>query len=485
MPSTRRLSFALALLGAFLLPLRAANVITFTAANLALGQTLFTTNTYAPPANPATLNKPAGVAVDPTTGKVFVADHDNHRVLRFASQAALKNGANAEAVFGQVNFSGAQANQNGGAVPSQTSLSGPSDVFVDDAGRLWVADTNNNRVLMFLAASSLFSAPIYADRVFGQPDFATALPAPTSTTLAGPTGVNVDSLGTLWVADTGSHRVVGFKNAAFAVANGPPADYLLGQTSFTGNVADTTQNNFFTPTGVSADVDGYLWVADRDNNRVVAFANPPLSFGPPAVALLGQKDYISNVAAPSPSATTMNHPTGVFARGSRVWVLDDFNNRALRFDNPVVSTASPPPAAAVVGQSAFTAKLPGLSAQRIAPADGHLFVDATNQLWLADRPNNRVLRFPTTEVAPTVTVTGKKNLTVTRARVTLKGTASDDTGIARVSYQIGKNLFRRATGTTNWKATFNVPFGVSRITIQSVDVKGKASAPVIVRITRK
>lgn len=485
MPSVRRLSFTLALLGAFLLPLHAANVITFTAANLVLGQTLFTTNAYAPPANPATLNKPAAVAVDPTTGKVFVADHDNNRVLRFASQAALKNGANAEAVFGQVNFSSALANQNGGVVPSQTSLSGPSDLFVDAAGRLWVADTNNNRVLMFLAASALFGAPIYADRVFGQPDFVTALPAPTSSTLAGPAGLNVDSLGTLWVADTGSHRVVGFKSAANAVANGPVADYLLGQTLFTGNSADTTQRTFFNPTGVSADTDGYLWVADRDNNRVVAFANPPLGFGPPAVALLGQKDYISNVAAPSPLATTLNHPTGVFARGAQVWVADDFNNRALRFDNPIVSTASPPAAAAVVGQSTFTGKLPGLSAQRIAPADGHLFVDAANQLWLADRPNNRVLRFPTTEVPPTVAVTGTKKLTVTRARVTLKGTAADDTGLARVSYQIGTGQFRRAKGTANWTATFNVPFGVSRITIQSVDVKGKASAPVIVRITRR
>lgn len=481
----RRLSFALALLGAILLPLQAANVITFTAADLVLGQTLFTTNIYAPPANPATLNKPAAVAVDPTTGKVFVADHDNNRILRFASQTALKNGANAEAVFGQVNFSSVLANQDGGAQPAQTSLSGPSDIFVDEAGRLWVADTNNNRVLMFLAASSLFSAPIYADRVFGQPDFSTALPAPTASTLAGPMGVNVDSLGTLWVADTGSHRVVGFKKAANAVVNGPAADYLLGQISFTANTAATTQTNFFNPTGVSADSDGYLWVADRDNNRVVAFANPPLSFGPPAVALLGQKDYISNVASPSPTAETMNHPTGVFARGSRVWVLDDFNNRALRFDKPVTSTASPPPAAAVVGQSTFTAKLPGLSAQQIAPADGHLFVDATNQLWLADRPNNRVLRFPTTEVPPTVTVTGRKNITSKGARVTLKGTADDDTGIARVSYQIGKGQFRRAKGTTSWTATFNVPRGLSRITIQSVDLNGKASAPVIVRVTRK
>src|SRR5688572_15040915 len=50
-------------------------------ASLALGQTTFTTND-APAASANTMNTPAGVAVDPTSGKVFVADTNNNRVLR-------------------------------------------------------------------------------------------------------------------------------------------------------------------------------------------------------------------------------------------------------------------------------------------------------------------------------------------------------------------------------------------------------------------
>src|SRR5512147_3209460 len=42
-----------------------------------------------------------GVAVDPTTGKLFVADRNNSRVLRFSSAAEMINGSAAEAALGQ------------------------------------------------------------------------------------------------------------------------------------------------------------------------------------------------------------------------------------------------------------------------------------------------------------------------------------------------------------------------------------------------
>lgn len=73
------------------------------AASLVLGQPDFTTNTTATSAEG--MRGPFGVAVDPTTGKVFVTDTFNSRVLRFASVAALSNGAAAEGVLGQPDFS--------------------------------------------------------------------------------------------------------------------------------------------------------------------------------------------------------------------------------------------------------------------------------------------------------------------------------------------------------------------------------------------
>jgi len=98
------------------------------AATLVLGQSNFTSN--AVHITQSGMDYPTSVAVDPTTHKVFVADFNNNRVLRFASVYALANGAAAEAVLGQTNFTVNFA---------QTALNGiyrPWDVLVDASGRL-------------------------------------------------------------------------------------------------------------------------------------------------------------------------------------------------------------------------------------------------------------------------------------------------------------------------------------------------------------
>ncbi len=460
-------------------PLHAGAVLTNTAADLALGQSTFATNSSANPPTPSSLNKPSGVAIDATTGKVFVADELNNRVLRFASASALANGAPAEHVIGQLNYSGNASNQGGNA--SATTLSGPKDLVTDSAGRLWVADAGNNRVLMYQAAATTFSVPLFADRVYGQPNFTTTTADATATKLASPSGVSVDGNATLWVADTGSHRIIGYKNANLS-ANGPTADYVIGQGNFTSSTANTTQTKLYNPTGVSADGFGNLWVADRDNNRVLMFANPPLIAGPPANLVLGQANYTTSTANAT-GAGTLNHPTAVLVSRTSIWVADDYNNRVLRWDNAADRTDGGN-ATAVIGQATFTAKLPGLSSKRVALLDGHLGADAAGNLWVADRLNNRVLRFSATDNPPTVAVNGRLSLFTRGSTITLSGTAADDNGIARVSYQLGSRQYVRAQGTTSWRARIKLPEGTNRLNIRSVDTAGQASDAVIVFASR-
>jgi hypothetical protein len=132
------------------------------AASLVLGQTNFTSSTVATTASG--MNQPTGLAVDPTSGKVFVVDYSNDRVLRFASGAALLAGAAAEAVLGQPNFT----SHDFGTTASLMSL--PFGVAADSAGRLWVSDFNNNRVLRFDGAASKPNGAS-ADGVLGQSNF--------------------------------------------------------------------------------------------------------------------------------------------------------------------------------------------------------------------------------------------------------------------------------------------------------------------------
>jgi DNA-binding beta-propeller fold protein YncE len=234
------------------------------AASLVLGQPNFTSSAFATTASGMSI--PSGVAVDPTSGKVFVVDSGNQRVLRFAAGAALVSGAAAEGVLGQPDFT------SNAPATTASGMRNPEGVAVDSAGRLWVADQSNHRVLRFDGAASKANGAA-ADGVLGQPDFTSNFQATTASGMRDPYGVAVDSVGRLWVADLNNNRVLCFDGAADK-ANGAAADGVLGQPDFTSNAFATTASGMYFPTGVAVDSTGHLWVADANNHRVLRFDEP-------------------------------------------------------------------------------------------------------------------------------------------------------------------------------------------------------------------
>lgn len=491
MTAARRFLAALAAVLPLGLPATHAQTVpTYAAADLVLGQDLFTTNTSASPANASSLATPNGIAVDPVSEKVFVADSANNRVLRYASQATLANGATPEIVIGQLNFSASNANQ-GNAACSQTSLSNPSDVFVDASGRLWIADTGNNRVLLFENAANLFNTP-FADRVYGQPDFVTSTAAATQAKLASPNGVSVDPNGVLWVADTGSHRVMAWKNAA-NLTSGSNADRVLGQGSFTSNAAATSQSGLFNPRGIATDT-AHVWVADSGSNRVVMYANFPAINGAPANLVLGQKDYVSST--PATSATGMTSPTSVALADATLYVADSGNNRVLQFLG--ASDLTPGATAdGVIGQSSFTSGTSGISSQRIALFYSHVSTDAAGDVFVADTLNNRALRFsvyipptptptPVPSKPPTVKISAKPEVFTAKTIYTLRGTASGGSGgIQRISYNLNNQGYLFAKGTKKWNVRLQLRRGRNKVVVYAVDKGGKLSKPKSVLIFRQ
>jgi DNA-binding beta-propeller fold protein YncE len=213
------------LVGAFLIAMPAlrADLTNGQPAQSVLGKPDFT-NTTANAPTATQVNSPGGIAIDAVTKKLFVADRGNHRVLRFATAASYATGAAAEAVFGQADFVSGSANR-GGAVARNT-LDGPRAVHVDAAGRLWVADSANNRVLRFDGASSKASG-VNADAVLGQSNFISELAALSQSGMNFPVAVATDAGGNLYVADNLNNRVLVFNNAADK-GDGANADRVLG-----------------------------------------------------------------------------------------------------------------------------------------------------------------------------------------------------------------------------------------------------------------
>ena len=446
-------------------------------ANLVLGQSDFVTDTLPTPPSSFTLNDPTAVIVDPVSRKVFVGDENNGRILRYANAASLANGAGAEAVFGKPSFGETTTTTTG-----QQGLSNDTrGLFLDRKGRLWVADRDHHRVLCYEAAAYRSSHP-HADRVFGQPDFATASPGNTIAKMDWPQGVWVDSADRLWVADYHNNRVLRFDSIS-TKSNGANADGVLGQSLFTTNASGSGAAGMSGPVGICVSANGTLFVADGGNHRVLRFAGAAsLSNGANATGVLGQVDFATNSSGAS--ATKFNEPQGVWTSpNDDLWVLDVSNNRALRFAN-ASTTASGSAATGFVGQPDFTTSTGGTTNRKLSFPYFFPFVDSDASLWIPDQSNNRVLRFPADVTNPLLTLTGTVPKKTTQKNIVIKGTASDTYGISKVQYRIGNGALKNASGTTSWQFTAPLKTGKNTITIFATDSVGNVSLSKVVKVKR-
>ena len=368
------------------------------AATLVLGQPNFTSHIYNNHSQTGMMI-PFSVAVDPNTRKVFVAEFANNRVMRFASVYALTNGAAAEAVLGQPDFTSDSSDT------TQNGMYTPRSIFVDAGGRLWVADDGNNRVLRFDNAASKANGAD-ADGVLGQPDFTTSDYATTQNGMHYPGGVAVDSSGRLWVADLDNNRVLRFDNAA-SKANGVNADGVLGQADFTTGDQATTQNGMHYPVGVAVDSSGRLWVAEIGNNRVLRFDEAAAKAnGAKANGVLGQPGFTSYGQATTQSGFNEAAGVSIDNASGRLYVSDFDNNRVLVF-NAAAGLANGANANYVLGQKDFTSSgySSGVSAKTLFSPQGVFYDQAAKVLWVADSANDRVLMYGRPSIYSSVTST--------------------------------------------------------------------------------
>ncbi|MAW81403.1 MAG: hypothetical protein CMI63_14290 [Parvularcula sp.] len=180
---------------------------------------------------------------------------------------------------------------------------------------------------------------------------------PSASTLFGPRGAARLRDGTLWVADTGHHRMLGWMSGP--EADNQPADLLIGQPDFAsegrnakGHASASTVN---VPTGVSPWGDG-LAVADAWNHRVLLWRKTPASSNQPADIILGQLNEQSieaNHGSDAPSAASLHWPYGVSEVGGRLVVCDTGNRRVLIWNAP---ERTGQPADLVLGQPDFNSR---------------------------------------------------------------------------------------------------------------------------------
>ncbi len=232
-----------------------------------------------------TFNEPWGVAVGPD-GSVYVSDTWNHRVQKFTAD-------------GQPIKTWGQYGQPSADNPeSASNLWGPRGIAVDSKGQVFVADTGNKRIVVFDKDGNYITA-------FGSDGFDPGQ-------FDEPVGIAIAPGGTIYVTDTWNQRVQAFTPNSTGDSFTPALQWdvngWFGQSldnkpfiavDANGNVFVTDPEGYrvieFDPNGkfihtwgafgsgpqeiglaagIAIDKDGYAWVTDAGNNRILRYTLP-------------------------------------------------------------------------------------------------------------------------------------------------------------------------------------------------------------------
>jgi hypothetical protein len=301
-------------------------------------------------------------------------------------------------------------------------LDGPTGVAVDSLGDLYIADSSNNRVQEVAATThtqwgtSMTAGDIYtvAGSPTGTPGSTGDGGAATSALLDGPTGVAVDSLGDVYIADSSNNRVQEVAATAhtqwgtsmtagdiYTVAGSP-----TGTPGSTGDGGAATSALLHGPYGVAVGTSGDLYVADEANNRVQEVAAATGTQWGASMAA-GDIYTVEGSASGSPgcsgdggpaTSALLDGPGGVaLGPAGDLFTADSANNRVREL------TGAPSPTTLETAGYIYTAAGTG------APGDGHdssqatgsqlggptsVAFDAQGDSYIADAAENRVQEVP-------------------------------------------------------------------------------------------
>lgn len=361
---------------------------------LPLGQVDFVSAT--PGLGATAMNQPRAV----TSGgsELFVADTQNNRVLVYDISGNFTATPTTSAVLGQSTFTDGKSNQ-GASVPSASALSQPVALHIIDGPPrlLWVADASNHRVLRYTLPTPAVTNPA-ADLVLGQMDFTTRQPglglSTSVSSLASPSGVHSDGT-RLVVSDTAANRVLIWNS--LPTSNQQPADVVLGQATPTANAANyqlPPQPLQFNQVAHVATDGTRLFVVDQGNHRVLIWNQVPKGGPVPPDVVLGQADFTSGLAnrGGSTSSQALSSPTTVAVSGDRLAVADTGNNRVLLWSP--IPTQSGAPATVCLGQASCSTRMNATAQGRMSGPTGVAI--AGGRIFVADAGNSRVLTFPDT-----------------------------------------------------------------------------------------
>ena len=202
------------------------------------------------PGTAAQFNCPFGVAVFGTGDdrRIYVADSLNHRIRKITPKGIVST------------FAGSGTAGHHDAIDTEAQFYEPSGVAVDLDGNVYVADTRNHRIRKITPKGLVTTIAGSSQGDNKKDEDAGETVIGIAAQFNHPTGVAVDSLGNLYVADTDNNLIRKITSARVVTT-------IAGSTSGY-NDATGAEARVHAPFGVAVDSSGNVYVANAGNHRI-------------------------------------------------------------------------------------------------------------------------------------------------------------------------------------------------------------------------
>ena len=274
-----------------------------------------------------------------------------------------------------------------GVSATDAVLGGPCGIAIDAAGNSYLADEVDHRVRK-VDVAGIINTLAGTGNAGSRSGGASA----TEMELNSPCGVTVDTSGNVYVADRGNHRV-----RKIDLAGGITTVAGTGELGFSGNGGQAAGAQLAYPTGVAVDTSGNVYVADRGNHRV---RKVDAAGGITTVAGTGELGFSGDGG--QAAGAQLAYPAGVAVDASgNVYVADRGNHRVRKVDAAGGITT-----VAGTGELGFSGDGGQAAGAQLAYPTG-VAVDASGNVYVADRGNHRVRKVDAAGGITTVAGTGE------------------------------------------------------------------------------
>ncbi len=391
-------------------------------------------------------------------GNIFVADTGNARIRRIDAQTGIVT-----TVAGKGYPNGAVESTGDGGPALDAILAVPSDVKVDQAGNIYIAEGARIRKVTLDGKIDTIAGN-------GENGYSgDGGPAREAKIRGGPT-IALDRDGNLLIADSESHRIR--KVAAATGMITTIAGNGLGGYSGDGGPAGSAQLRY--PYSLTPDRDGNLYIADSGNNRIRKIA---AGTGMITTVAGDGRDYPVEDNALA-TATPLPSPFSVTIDNSgNMLVLSAGQIRKIGADGRVRTIA---------GRNSFGSPDDNVPAVQATVAASLIEADGNGNIFFADNNDSRIRYVFPLQLAngvPAVTIntpSATGSFTSGSRLVELKGTALSAGTVARVRWVSDRGFSGLATGAASW-TVLDLPLlgGLNRVTVYAEDPVGATGSATI------